>query len=171
MSRRTPLALSIVTVLVAGCGSATTAATTTPPSTPSANAPAPGTVVAPHSAREVIARSGFRIHWRKGSVPKPYVAALYGTAQGRYDATINFGFFFTGNTRGEALDRRPLRKLVPHSTQEGSTAGVSFVVITSAGSSKLPPYGKHVNEEFRIFDLLDIKVGKLAPVAHENESP
>jgi hypothetical protein len=132
---------------------------------------APGTVVGAAAARKAIEHSGFRIRWRSGPTPKPFVAALYGTAEGRRRIKVNFGYFFAGTNEAQRLLRRSLAKLVPHATEEGSSASVSFVAITSAGSSGKPPSSSWVYEELHIANTLQRKVSKLAPVAHGYEGP
>jgi len=145
------VAASASAVAVAGCGSS-------------------GTVVSAPAARQAIAHSGFRIHWRKGPTPTPFIASLYGTATGAQGVSVNFGFLFSGNADAGGLSAPSMNSLVPHATQEGTTVRASFVLATSAGSSHRPPTGKYVREEFRIFDLLSDNVGRLAPVASADES-
>jgi hypothetical protein len=146
--------LSAASFAVAGCGS-----------------PDPGTVVAAPSARQAVMRSGFRIHWRTGPTPKPFVASLYGTAEGKHGISVNFGFLFAGNTDASGEDQPSLLALVPHATDEGSTAALSVVAISSAGSHGGSPDSARVNEEFHIANTLERKVAKLAPVAHAQEGP
>jgi hypothetical protein len=142
--------LSVVVLVVAGCGS--------------------GMVVSGPAARRAVERSGFSIRWRTGPTPKPFVASLYGTAEGKHGIRINFGFLFSGNTNAGGLWQVSLLELVPHATEEGSTDAASVIAISSAGSNGGSPDSARVNEEFHIANTLERKVAKLAPVANAYEA-
>lgn len=169
-SRITLIPLLVAATLLASCGSSTTSRTSSPSRSSGASSE-PGTVVAAAQARPAVERSGFHIRWRSGPLPKPFVAALYGTAQGKHGITINFGFLFAGRTDAAPLNRPSLLKLVPEATQEGSTVGVSVVDISSAGSHGGLQSSPRVEEEFHIANTLERKVAQLAPAAYKSEGP
>jgi hypothetical protein len=127
-------------------------------------------VVDPQRVPAAIGRTGLKIVFRPGPTPSAFVRAVYGTARNRLGTSVNFGFFLTGNVSAEGLESEGLR-LVPDATQIGSTAGESYVAITSAGSHGGPTGGRVEEEELSMAGELKDAVAYLAPKAFEEEGP
>lgn len=100
--------------------------------------------------------------------PASVVRALYGTARNSQGTAISFGFFITDNERAALLE--PIvEKLVPDATEEGSTSGQSYVIITTAGAGSKDKRRK--SEELTMAGELHWAVAGLAPKAVEQEGP
>jgi hypothetical protein len=126
-------------------------------------------VVDPAKISGAVRDSGFQVVLRPGPTPAPFVRAIYGVARNARGRSVNFGFFVTANTSaGEDLTPA-VEKLVPGATAEGSTAGESYVAVTSAGAPHGPE--RQTKEEFEIADRLQLRVAHLAGEAFVKEGP
>lgn len=151
----------IIWVSVSGCGGAT--------ALEKINSSGSGEVVAPalvpHTLRE---KTGLRIQLRPGPTPAGYDKAIYGTAINARGVKIQFAFFFAPNTHSEVPEN--LFRLIPHATDNGSSAGKSYIMISTA------EYGHQQNvklreEEFDMSSKMQWAVAALAPRAIREESP
>ncbi len=127
----------------------------------------PGQIVNPTRVPAVILHSGYEIVFRRAPTPAPFARAIFGTARNSRGTTIEFGFLLTGGSPAGEYYRPALRKLVPHATAEGSTAGETYISITSAGAGGAA--GRRSEEEFEMADALQTSVASLAPKAHLEE--
>jgi hypothetical protein len=128
-------------------------------------------VVDPAKVPEALKRTGLHIASRSGPIPTDFVSAIYGVASNSHGTNINFGFFFARDRKAGEYERPELAKLVPHATNEGSTAGESYIAITSAGARDRRVGSRLREEELRIAGELHWAVAGLAPKALEEEGP
>lgn len=162
-----------ICLLLAGCGGgghrtaegSQTVVSSEQTSTESATV---GRIVDPSKVPTAIKHLGLRIMLRPGPALSQFVGAVYGTAWNSHDTSVNFGIFMSGDLHASRYFVPALRKLVPGATQEGSTAGQSFIAITSAGHSGT---GRRSEEEFAIATKLQERVSGLAHKALEEEGP
>jgi hypothetical protein len=129
-----------------------------------------GRIVEPAEVRSALMHTGFHIAFRRGPIPTGFADTFYGVATNSRGRSINFGFFLSSNDRTEGSGSATLRKLVPDATNEGSTAGESYIEVTSAGANRKPT-DPRAGEELEIAAYLRYAVAKLAPKAFETEGP
>jgi hypothetical protein len=99
-----------------------------------------------------------------------FANTVYGTASNAHGKSINFGFFFVNDTHAASRYSAALQKLVPNATDEGSTSGESYIIVTSAGAHG-KPNSRGTREEFGIAGELHWAVAGLARKALEEEGP
>jgi hypothetical protein len=125
-------------------------------------------VVDPKKVVGAIRSTSFRITLRAGQTPPHFARAVYGTARNARGTSVNFGFFLTGGANAQDYFEPSLMRLVPGATVQGSTAGESYIAITSAGSAG-PSGNPKTEEEFTIADTVQERVAGLARKALEEE--
>jgi hypothetical protein len=129
-----------------------------------------GKVVNPEEVPRRLRHTSLRVVFRSAQKPADFDSAIYGTASNSRGIQVNFGFFFIpGDKAGEHF-RPALKRLVPGATDEGSTSGESYIVITSAGRNHKRG-SREAGEELELAGDLHWAVAGLAHKALEEEGP
>jgi hypothetical protein len=129
-----------------------------------------GKVVDPAKVPAALTGTGLHVVFRRGPRPANFDKAIYGTARNIRGVAIDFGFFFVPDDKAEGYVSPEIERLVPNATDEGTTAGMSFIEITSAGAHRKPTDPRK-GEELSMAGTLGFAVAKLAPKAFDIEGP